>query len=460
MGLHSVGHRRGQGEWTDLLGPITRNQRDGGLQVRHHPLSCFDPLQAGLTATLMRGHTAPGVQLCLDIGRHAPTVAPHAALPINKVSDLGDRTEALGDRRALGPEALALLARAWRVLGELLLACGGLWRVTRPLFCRHVACALTWPLHVRKPLGRLAGRLRRRPLLGGQGAADGLPQRRRHRAEVRRGVRAEVLLHVSQPAWGCSAGRWDALTVATRPGLLPKRLPRVVSAGVGRLLSNDGVALGGRRPQAQAAGTRVLLGQRHGFGGHVLGQTCAFLVALRHARLLPLTVPLGLRPIRGRDQAIQARECAQQTPQAQTTGTHCGTHQGSPEHQTREAGTSRGAGEKGHDGGRFVTTCLLRPPSLQGAARNLPCLGGLPPREPVDWQSARRVEAVSTWGAMPAWGAISMAWCCGWDDGSHGDLRVLILRLCIDRAKDGEVAYAFQPCTGGEALLLCDSLVG
>ena len=91
---------------------------------------------------------------------------------------------------------------------------------------------------------------------------------------------------------------------------------------------------------------------------------------------------------------------------------------------------------------------------------NLKGLGRLTQSEPLDWQSAILGEAGSTWGAMPAWGAILMALCFGVDDGSHGDLLVLILRLCTDMAQDGEVAYAFQPFTGVEALMLCDSLLG
>jgi len=125
-----------------------------------------------------------------------------------------------------------------------------------------------------------------------------------------------------------------------------------------------------------------------------------------------------------------------------------------------EEGKSRGAVEEGHDGGMFVKTFLIRPPSLKCAARNLKCLGRLTQREPLDLQSAILVEEVSTLGAIPAWGAILMALCFGLDDGSHCDLLVLILRLCLDMAKDGEVAYAFQPFTGGEALILCDSFLG
>jgi len=123
-------------------------------------------------------------------------------------------------------------------------------------------------------------------------------------------------------------------------------------------------------------------------------------------------------------------------------------------------GKSRGAVEKGHDGGMFVKTFLIRPPGLKRAARNLKGLGRLTQREPLGLQSAILIEEVSALGAIPAWGAILIALCFGLDDGSHCDLLVLILRLCTDMAQDGEVAYAFQPFTGVEALMLCDSLLG
>ena len=75
-------------------------------------------------------------------------------------------------------------------------------------------------------------------------------------------------------------------------------------------------------------------------------------------------------------------------------------------------------------------------------------------------QSEILIEELRALDAIPAWGAILIALCFGLDDGSHGDLRVLILRLCIDMAQDGEVAYAFQPFIGVEALILWDSLLG
>jgi hypothetical protein len=100
-------------------------------------------------------HAANAVNLSPAICRNERAIAPHAALQIDKVVGLAEATDARGDLLSLGAEALALLARRLRFLGELLQAGGGLWGATRPPLCRRVARALQWPLYVLKPLLRL-----------------------------------------------------------------------------------------------------------------------------------------------------------------------------------------------------------------------------------------------------------------------------------------------------------------
>src|SRR4029450_6543544 len=170
MGMHSVGHRRRQPQLTDLLPHIPRNKLDGGLHFRNYPLGLRNPLQARLTETFVLRHAANGVNLCADICRNEPTVSTHAALHIDKVIDVADRPDALRDLLSLRAEALELLARRLCFLGDLLQAWGGLWGTPRPPLSRRVTRLLKLPLHVLKPLVRLAGRLRSRPLLGGHGA--------------------------------------------------------------------------------------------------------------------------------------------------------------------------------------------------------------------------------------------------------------------------------------------------
>ena len=125
---------------------------------------------------------------------------------------------------------------------------------------RHVSRLLQLPLPLHKSLVRLAGRLGRRPLLGGHGTADGFDQLMLHMEDVRRVMRTEVMLHVGQQARCFIAGRLYDLTVETRKRLLHQRIPRVVIAALGRLLQNDVVALGVRRHQAKPAGKRFIFG--------------------------------------------------------------------------------------------------------------------------------------------------------------------------------------------------------
>ena len=169
MGVQGVGHRRCQVEVPALCLPIPRNQLAGGRHVRPRPLGCVDALHAGLTEAFVLRHAAHRVKLLADICRHEPTVAPHASLSITTMVGLADRPDALGDLRALGTAALALLARRWRVLCELLQACGCWWGAPWAALVRRVSRLLKLPLHLRKPLLRLAGRLGSRPLRGSQG---------------------------------------------------------------------------------------------------------------------------------------------------------------------------------------------------------------------------------------------------------------------------------------------------
>ena len=230
---------------------------------------------------------------------------------------------------------------------------------------------------------------------------------------------AQVMFHVGQQPRCFIAGRLNDLTVQTRQGLLHERLPRVLITGVGRLLQHNVVALGFRCHQAQSAGKRFILGQRDGFGGHVLCQPCAFLLAIPHNRFLHLAVDLLLDAIGGSNKAIEACEFEQQTHQAHATGTPFCAHQMYPENETMQEGQPRRALKKNYDGGMFVEALLIGLPGLKRTAGNLERLGGLTQGAPLSLQSKIRIEECSTWGARPAWGAIIVAWCFELDDGAH-----------------------------------------
>jgi hypothetical protein len=154
----------------DRLPHIPRNKLDRGLHFRHHALGFVDPIHAGLRETFVLRNTAKDANLCADICCNEPTVAAPAALHIDHVVDLADRTDTLGDLLSLSPDALELLVRRLRCLYELLQAGGCSWGATWAALVRLVARPLQWPLHVLTPLLCLAGRLRSRPLLGSHGA--------------------------------------------------------------------------------------------------------------------------------------------------------------------------------------------------------------------------------------------------------------------------------------------------
>jgi len=69
-------------------------------------------------------------------------------------------------------------------------------------------------------------------------------------------------------------------------------------------------------------------------------------LAIPHKRVLHLAVALVLDAIGGSNKAIEAYEFAEQTPQANATGTHFRVHQMYPEHETMQEGQPRRAVKK------------------------------------------------------------------------------------------------------------------
>jgi hypothetical protein len=137
-----------------------------------------------------------------------------------------------------------------------------------------------------------------------------------------------------------------------------------------------------------------------------------------------------LGAIGGRDKAVKAGECEQQTHQANATRTDFRAHQMDPEHETMQEGQPRSALKKGHNGRMFVEALLVRPPSLERAAGNLKRRGRLTQGEPLGLQSEILIEEVRASGAIPSWAAIIMALWMDLDDGSHSDLLFNPLPCC------------------------------
>ena len=156
--------------------------------------------------------------------------------------------------------------------------------------------------------------------------------------EVRRVMRPKVMGHVCQKPRGLIAGRLDNWTVETRQGLLHQRLPGVLISRLGRLLQHHGVAHRLDANRTETTRTGFILRHRDLFGGHLVRQPRALLVAVHHDGLFHATVDLVLRPIRGADKPIETRHLQQQTHQANPTGTHFGTHQMERQHQAMQEG--------------------------------------------------------------------------------------------------------------------------
>jgi hypothetical protein len=253
-----------------------------------------------------------------------------------------------------------------------------------------------------------------------------------HMEDVRRVLRPKVMRNRGQQARGCVTCRWDDWAVETRKSLLHQHMPRVLIAGVGRLLQDNVMAHGLRRHQAKPPCTRFILRHCEGFGGQVFGQTRAFLSAIRHDRLLHLTVALVLSPIGSPHKSIQTRALQQEAPQANPTSADCGAHQGYPENQAMEEGQTWGTVKKGHDGGMLVEALLVRPPCPKRAAGNMQSLGCLTQGEPLGLQSVILVKECSASGAIPAWAMILVASLLVLDDGSHNDLLFHPSPLCRD----------------------------
>lgn len=242
--------------------------------------------------------------------------------------------------------------------------------------------------------------------------------------DVRRVMRPTIMFHLGQQGRCCVACGWHHVTMETGECLRHEGLPRAVIAGLSRVLQEHVVALGVHGHQAQAAGTRVILGHRAVCGGQIFGQTRAFLAAVRHDGLLHLTVHLVLRP-RGRgNNTIQAWELHQQTHEATATGTHFRTHQGYPEHQTMQESATWNALKKGHDRGTLVETFLVRLPRLEGAAGHSQLVGCLTLGEALGLELERLLKAFSAFQATPSWEVCLIAWLPGLDYGSHSALLV------------------------------------
>jgi hypothetical protein len=93
-------------------------------------------------------------------------------------------------------------------------------------------------------------------------------------------------------------------------------MPTGLIAGLRQLCHKNAMALRVHRHPAKTAGTRVVLGHRERFVGHVLGQACGFIVAGGHERVCNWEVTLLLSALGSCNTAVKSGQGEQETDQA------------------------------------------------------------------------------------------------------------------------------------------------
>jgi hypothetical protein len=232
-----------------------------------------------------------------------------------------------------------------------------------------------------------------------------------------------------------------------RPGqdLLHQGIPGVVVPCLRRLLQENGVAHRLDPHEAQTSRKRFILRPRDVFGGHLVSQRRAFLVAGCHDGLFHATGDLRLRSLGGTDKPIETRALQDQTHQANPTGTHFGPHQLGRQDQAMQEGKTGDAGKKRSDSWTLVEALLGRLPCLQRGARHRKHLGGLPLGEALGFEIVILLQEVSALDALPTWVAIIVASLRLLDYRAHRYLLWPFFAFGVVMAKDGEVALWFQP---------------
>ena len=113
------------------------------------------------------------------------------------------------------------------------------------------------------------------------------------------------MFHRGQQAGRFIARRLDHPTVELCQGRCHACIPTDVIAGLSQLFHKDEVALRVHRDEAQAVGTRFILGHGEVFVGHRLGQAWGLGVGLVDDRLCNVHIDLLLRAIGGGHKAVQ-----------------------------------------------------------------------------------------------------------------------------------------------------------
>src|SRR6266571_5456335 len=398
MRVHGVGRGRRQVQLPHLLAHIPRDELNGRLHFRNHAFRFFDALHAALTEPFVLGNGADGVDVLLEVPGKEFAVAAYAALQVDKVVGVADGADALRDRLALRGEALVFLASRVHFLLHLRQARCPLWGATWAGLLRLLVGVEQVLVH---PLARFF-RLGGRSLFGGHGGCDGFAQLMLHMEEVRRVMCPEVVGNIREQPRGFITGRLNHLAVETRKGWRHQLIPRVLIPCWGGVLQHNVVALGVYPHQAQTARQRFIQRHRHLFRRHLVRQTCAFFLAVRHHRFFNVAVDLLLRPIGRADKPIEARELQQQTHQANPTGTNLNTHHVECDDEPMQEGETGNTLEKRHDRGTGIEAVLVRAPRLQRTAGHVQPLGRLTLGDTLGVQLTIPCKQVRAFDARPA----------------------------------------------------------
>ena len=422
LGRPGAGDGRRHSERSDLRPDITRDNLDGRWPLRHDALRFCEAFHAARAEPFLLGHRTHLLDVAWNIGGDAWAVAASSTLQIDTVGGVAAAPETRLDLCAWLREPLGLTAGGCaRVRGGLQtprVFYGECWTVLDGLVPRALRGALP-------PCQRLCGvadGLLGGPLCGGQGTRDRFDELRLPMAPVGCVVGLERMLDISPAPGRFSAGGVAHPAVAPCSGWCQARLPRGVLTGLSQLCHTQDVPLRGHRAEAQAAGTRVVLGHGEVCGRHGRGHACGVIVAIGHQRVCHLDMALRLHPIGGRHKAVATRQRQAETHQAQAAGSACDTdkmesHPASVEE--RQSGTAL----KAVDDVRTALEGVVPEASgWPGGARPLELFRRLTLGDALHTPWLVRLKEVCTCASIPAWLALRVAWLCVLDDGSHRDL--------------------------------------
>jgi hypothetical protein len=174
-------------------------------------------------------------------------------------------------------------------------------------------------------------------------------------------------------------------------------------------------------------------------------QAGARLTAVRHDGFFHAPVDPLLHAVGSADKPIEARDAQAQTHETNPTGPHFGVDEVERHNQPMQEGEARPTVKKRHDSWTCIKARLVGAPCLRRGAGHLKHLGDLPLGEALGLEFVIRLQEVSTLEALPTLVAILVASLLLLDYRAHRYLLLPFFACGVVMAKDGEVAFLFQP---------------